>query len=126
MQAGVLVNPSLTGGLLPLISGAGTVSAWNIGLSQDIESLITYLADRQVEGEWSSPGISQAVKLTAEPAPRAAKSSSMSPPFSARCRNVDANGGAIDAVVAAVRHDLRQRDRNGLPGPGFAPAPERR
>lgn len=39
------------------------------------------LADSQVEGERSSEGISQAVKLTGEPAPRAAKSASMSPPF---------------------------------------------
>lgn len=35
-----------------------------------------------MEGERSPPGISQAVKLTYEPAPRAAKSSLMSPPFS--------------------------------------------
>jgi hypothetical protein len=37
--------------------------------------------DRQVEGEWPSPCINQTVKLTGEPAPRAAKSSSTSPPF---------------------------------------------
>ena len=36
---------------------------------------------RQQEGDWSSEGISQAVKLTGEPAPRAAKSASMSPPL---------------------------------------------
>ena len=42
---------------------------------------ICCLADRQVEGERSAKGISQAVKLTGEPAPRAAKSASMSPPF---------------------------------------------
>lgn len=35
-----------------------------------------------------------------------------------------ANRGAIDAVVAAVRHDLGQRDRDGLPDPSLAPAPE--
>jgi hypothetical protein len=35
-----------------------------------------------------------------------------------------ANGGAIDAVMAAVRHDLRQRYSNGLPNPGFTPSPE--
>lgn len=38
-------------------------------------------ADRQVEGERSSSGISQTVKFTGEPAPRAAKSASMSPPL---------------------------------------------
>ena len=35
-----------------------------------------------------------------------------------------ANRGAIDAVVTAVRHDLGQRDRYGLPDPGIAPAPK--
>jgi outer membrane protein TolC len=35
-QAGILPNPSLTGAFLPLLSGAGTVPAWNVGLSQDI------------------------------------------------------------------------------------------
>ena len=39
------------------------------------------LAMRQMEGDWSSSGVSQTVKLTGEPAPRAAKSSSTSPPF---------------------------------------------
>jgi len=34
-----------------------------------------------MEGEQSSEGVSQAVKLTGEPAPRAAKSASMSPRF---------------------------------------------
>ncbi len=38
------------------------------------------LADCQ-EGDWSSEGISQAVKLTGEATPRAAKSASMNPPF---------------------------------------------
>ncbi len=38
-------------------------------------------ADGQVEGERSSSGICQTVKFTGEPAPRAAKSASMSPPF---------------------------------------------
>ncbi len=37
---------------------------------------------------------------------------------------MDANGGAIDAVVAAVRHDLGQSHGNGLPDAGFAPLPE--
>lgn len=50
VQAGILVNPSFTGALLPLISGAGTVTAWNIGLSQDIRSLITYRARRRASG----------------------------------------------------------------------------
>lgn len=50
-------------------------------LWQADQGVIGRLADRQMEGERSSEGISQAVKLTGEPAPRAAKSASMSPPF---------------------------------------------
>lgn len=38
--------------------------------------------------------------------------------------NGGAVGGAVDAVVAAVRHDLSQRHGDGLPDPGFAPPPE--
>ena len=41
-----------------------------------------------------------------------------------RCRNVSADGGTIDAVVAGVRHHLGQGDRHDLPGAGLAPAPE--
>nr|WP_246426352.1 TolC family protein [Sphingomonas kyeonggiensis] len=40
VQAGVLPNPSLSGAILPLLSGAGSVSGWNLGLSQDIKALI--------------------------------------------------------------------------------------
>ena len=46
-QSGILPNPSLAGAVLPLISGAGTVPAWNIGLSQDIKSIITYKSRRR-------------------------------------------------------------------------------
>ena len=46
-QSGILPNPSLAGAILPLISGAGTVPAWNIGLSQDIKSIITYKSRRR-------------------------------------------------------------------------------
>ncbi|WP_347400359.1 TolC family protein [Sphingomonas paeninsulae] len=50
LQSGILPNPSLAGALLPLISGAGTVTGWNVGLTQDIKSLITYRARRQAAG----------------------------------------------------------------------------
>jgi outer membrane protein TolC len=42
VQAGVHPNPSLTAAILPLISGAGTGPAWNLGLAQDIKSLLVY------------------------------------------------------------------------------------
>jgi hypothetical protein len=46
-----------------------------------IRLAIWRLAACQVESDRSSKGISQTVKFTGEPAPRAAKSASMSPPF---------------------------------------------
>jgi hypothetical protein len=55
-------------------------SIWQ-GDQRVIGLAIRRFADCQVEGEWPSPSISQTVKLTGEPAPRAAKSSSTSPPF---------------------------------------------
>ena len=35
-----------------------------------------------------------------------------------------ADCGAVDAVVAAVRHDFGERHGYGLPDPGLAPSPE--
>lgn len=46
-QAGLLANPSLSGAFLPLLSGSGTVPAWNLGLAQDIKSIITYRSRRR-------------------------------------------------------------------------------
>jgi len=50
LQSGILPNPSFAGALLPLISGAGSVPAWNIALTQDIKSLITYRSKRRAAG----------------------------------------------------------------------------
>lgn len=47
IQAGVLPNPSLTGALLPLVAGAGTVPAWNLGLAQDVKALLVYKPKRR-------------------------------------------------------------------------------
>lgn len=76
-QAGILPNPSLTGAFLPLLSGVGVVPAWNVGLSQDIKSLVVYrsriraagFAQRQVDAdilwqEWQVVG--QARQLAAD------------------------------------------------------------
>jgi hypothetical protein len=49
------------------------------------------LTNRQVEGEQSSFGIGQTVKLNGEPAPRAVKSCVDAPPSSVRCRDLGAN-----------------------------------
>ncbi|WP_069337114.1 hypothetical protein [Sphingobium yanoikuyae] len=46
-----------------------------------IRLAVCRIAMFQVEGDWSSESISEAVKLAGEPAPRAAKSASISPPF---------------------------------------------
>lgn len=75
-QAGILPNPTLSGSFLPLLSGAGSVPAWSLGLSQNIKALITYKAHvaaarqgaRQVDAEilwqeWQVAG--QARQLTA-------------------------------------------------------------
>jgi hypothetical protein len=79
--------------------------------------------DRQVEGKWSFMSISQTVKLTDEPTPRANKLFDEFP-FSARCRDLGASHGAVDAVVAAILHDPGQCDGHCLSDPGFAPLPE--
>jgi outer membrane protein TolC len=46
LQAGLPPNPTVTGAFLPLAAGVGTTQAWNVGISQDIKSLIT-LSDRR-------------------------------------------------------------------------------
>ena len=46
-QAGIIANPLLSGAFLPLLSGIGAVPAWNIGITQDIKSLITYRSRRR-------------------------------------------------------------------------------
>lgn len=68
-QAGLLANPSLSGALLPLLSGAGSVPAWNLGIAQDIKSILTYksrkraalASERQIDAdvvwqEWQVAG----------------------------------------------------------------------
>lgn len=47
IQSGIITNPALSGAILPLISGVGSVTAWNIALTQDIKSLITYRSRRR-------------------------------------------------------------------------------
>ena len=51
LQAGILPNPTLTGAFLPLLSGVGTVPAWNIGLSQNIKAIVTYKSRRRAAGD---------------------------------------------------------------------------
>jgi outer membrane protein TolC len=46
-QAKLLANPSLSGAFLPLLSGVGTVPAWNVGITQDIKNIITYGSRRR-------------------------------------------------------------------------------
>ena len=50
IQSGILPNPSLSGALLPLISGIGSVTAWNVGLTQDINSLTPSRPRRRAAG----------------------------------------------------------------------------
>lgn len=46
-QARARPNPSLSGALLPLLSGVGTVPAWNVALGQDFKTLLTYRTRRR-------------------------------------------------------------------------------
>ncbi|MGI4878195.1 MAG: TolC family protein [Janthinobacterium lividum] len=48
LQSGILPNPSLGAAILPLISGVGNVTAWNIGITQDIKALVTYRARQRI------------------------------------------------------------------------------
>jgi outer membrane protein TolC len=65
-------QPLAFGGFLPLLSGVGVVPAWNVGLSQDIKSLVVYrskiraagYAQRQVDAdilwqEWQVVGLAR-------------------------------------------------------------------
>lgn len=73
-----------------LADGIGVISlvaeqGGRLGLGQRDQRVVRLavggLPAGQMKGEWSPAGIGDAVNLTAEPAPRAAKSLSMSPPF---------------------------------------------
>lgn len=68
-------------GIVALVGEQGIRRSLRQDDQRVIRLAVCRLAARQVEGERSPEGISQAVKLTGEPAPRAAKSASMSPPF---------------------------------------------
>ena len=50
-QAGILPNPNLSASILPLISGAGSVPAWSIGLSQNIRAFVTYRSQVRAAGD---------------------------------------------------------------------------
>jgi len=68
-------------GIVPLVGQQRSRGAFREADQSVIRLAIGGFATRQVERERSSEGIGQAVKLTGEPAPRAAKSASLSPPL---------------------------------------------
>jgi hypothetical protein len=68
-------------GIITLVCQQGMGRAFGLVDQRIIGFTIRRFADGQMEGDWSSEGISQTVKLTGEPAPRLAESSSMSPPY---------------------------------------------
>ena len=41
-QAAILPNPVASADVLPLLSGVGDVSAWSLGITQDIRAIVTY------------------------------------------------------------------------------------
>lgn len=68
-------------GVVALVGKQGIGGAFGQDDQGIVRLAVCRFAARQVEGERSPEGIGEAVKLTGEPAPRAAKSASMSPPF---------------------------------------------
>ena len=54
LQAGLAPNPNLNGAILPLAAGIGDTTAWNLGLTYDIKSLVTLQTRRraaEVQGQ---------------------------------------------------------------------------
>ena len=47
LQAGLAPNPNLNGAILPLAAGIGDTTAWNLGLTYDIKSLVTLRTRRR-------------------------------------------------------------------------------
>lgn len=68
-------------GVVALVGQQGLGRAFGQIDQFGIGGAVCGLAMRQMESDWSSSGIGQTMKFTGEPAPRAAKSSSTSPPF---------------------------------------------
>jgi hypothetical protein len=93
-----------------------------VGLHQDYKPDHLRRRVKISEGVIGS-GTSHPAQISA-PRPASGQELFDEPPFSARCRDMGANRGAIDAVVPTVCHDLGQRNRHRLPDPSFTPAPE--
>jgi len=47
LSAGILPNPTISAGLSPVIAGPGTTTGWSVGLSQDLQALVTLHARTQ-------------------------------------------------------------------------------
>ena len=47
LAAGILPNPTISAGLSPVIAGPGTTTGWSVGLSQDLQALVTLHARTQ-------------------------------------------------------------------------------
>jgi outer membrane protein TolC len=50
LQSGILPNPSVSGAILPLLAGAGSITGWTAGISQNIKAIVTYKSRRRQAG----------------------------------------------------------------------------
>jgi outer membrane protein TolC len=50
LQSGILPNPSVSGAILPLLAGAGSITGWTAGISQNIKAIVTYKSRRRQSG----------------------------------------------------------------------------
>jgi outer membrane protein TolC len=119
-QAGVLPNPQLSGAYLPLLSGVGTVPAWNVGIAQNIKALLTYRvhlraardSQQQVAAdivwqEWQVAGqarqLAAAIMMGDQARPIAAEFLALLADRNARLERAMAAGNATLALLAPDR-----------------------
>lgn len=131
-QAGILPNPQLTGAFLPLLSGVGTVPAWNVGLAQNLRSILTYRAhlrgardaQQQVAAdivwqEWQTAGLARQLAtdiiMGEQSRPATAETVTLLADRNARLEQAMTRGNATLAMLAPDRAAL-QAARAGLEG----------
>jgi outer membrane protein TolC len=131
-QAGILPNPQLTGAFLPLLSGVGTVPAWNVGLAQNLRAIITYRAhlrgardtQQQVAAdivwqEWQTAGLARQLAtdiiMGEQSRPATAETVTLLADRNARLEQAMTRGNATLAMLAPDRAAL-QAARAALEG----------
>src|SRR5262249_14592256 len=111
-------------GIIGLVGDEGVWRALRQIDQRVVAFTVRRFAGREVEGDRAASGITETMNFTGEPAPRAAKSSLMNPPFPPAGRDTGSNRIAADVVMPALGHRLAERDGHALPHTAGAPAPE--